>query len=101
MKTKQLIREMVWFPNIDHEVEVLLSNCLACQVKGLNTKPDPLKMSSLPPEPWRTVHMDFCGAFPSGEYLLVVIDAYFRFPEVDIVHYTKATSTISKENTFW
>ena len=96
MKTKQLIREKVWFPNIDREVEVLLSSCLACQVNGPNTKPDPLTMSSLPPEPWHTVHIDFCGPFPSGEYLLVVIDAYSRFPEVDIVHFTKATTTISK-----
>ena len=93
VKTKQLIREKVWFPNIDREVEVLLS---ACQANGPNTKPDPLTMSSLPPEPWHTVHIDFCGPFPSGEYLLVVIDAYSRFPEVDIVHSTKATTTISK-----
>ena len=96
VKTKQLIREKVWFPNIDREVEVLLSSCIACQANGPNTKPDPLTMSSLPPEPWHTVHIDFCGPFPSGEYLLVVIDAYSRFPEVDIVHSTKATSTISK-----
>ena len=53
-------------------------------------------MSVLPPEPWHTVHIDFSGPFPSGEYLLVVIDAYSCFPEVDIVHSTKATSTISK-----
>jgi len=96
VKTKQLIREKVWFPKIDHEVECLLSSCLACQANGPNPKPDPLKMSSLPPEPWHTVHIDFCGPFPSGEYLLVVIDAYSRFPEVDVVHSTKATSTISK-----
>lgn len=96
VKTKQLIREKVWFPNIDREVAVLLSGCLACQANGPNTKPDPLMMSPLPPEPWHTVHINFCGPFPSGEYLLVVIDAYSRFPEVDIVHSTKATSTISK-----
>ena len=92
VKTKQ----KVWFPNIDREVEVLLSSCLACQANGPNTKPDPLTMSSLPPEQWHTVHIDFCGPFPSGEYLLVVIDAYSRFPEVDIVHSTKATTIISK-----
>ena len=37
-----------------------------------------------------------CGPFPTGEYLLVVIDAYSRFPEVDIVHSTAAKGTISK-----
>ena len=96
VKTKQLIREKVWFPKIDHEVQCLLSSCLACQANGSDSKPDPLTMSSLPPEPWHTVHIDFCGPFPTGEHLLVVIDAYSRFPEVDVVHSTKATSTISK-----
>ena len=96
VKTKQLIREKVWFPKIDHEVQCLLSSCLACQANGPDSKPDPLTMSSLPPEPWHTVHIDFCGPFPTGEHLLVVIDAYSRFPEVDVVHSTKATSTISK-----
>ena len=96
MKTKQLIREKICFPNIDREVEVLLSSCLACQANGPNTKPYPLKMSSLPSEPWHRVHIDLCRPFPSGEYLLVVIDVYSHFPEVDIVHSTKATSPISK-----
>ena len=40
--------------------------------------------------------MDFCGPFPTGEYLLVVIDAYSPFPEVDIVHSTSAKSTTEK-----
>ena len=74
----------------------MLASCLACQANGPETRPDPLQMSPLPPEPWHTVHIDFCGPFPTGEYLLVVIDAYSRFPEVDIVHSTAAKGTISK-----
>ena len=51
-------------------------------------------MTPLPPNPWHTVHMDFCGPFPSGEYLFVVINAYSRFPEVVIVHSTFASCII-------
>ena len=40
--------------------------------------------------------MDFCGPFPTGEYLLVVIDAYSRFPEVDIISSTSAKVTVPK-----
>ncbi|XP_065054716.1 uncharacterized protein K02A2.6-like [Rhopilema esculentum] len=53
-------------------------------------------MNELPPKPWHNVHIDFCGPFPTGEYILVVIDAYSRFPEVDIVHSTSASATIAK-----
>ena len=96
VKTKQLLGEKIWFPKIDQEVEKLLDGCLACQANGPNTKLDPLQMSPLPPTPWHTVHIDFCGPFPTEEYLLVVIDAYSRFPEVDIIHSTSAKGTISK-----
>ena len=84
VKTK-LTREKLWFSKIDHEVECLLSSFLDYQANS-SDKPNPLTMSSLPPGSWHTVHIDFCGSFPAGEHLLVVIDAYSRFPEVDVVH---------------
>ena len=40
--------------------------------------------------------MDFLGPLPSAEYLMVVIDEYSRFPEVEIVTSTPARSTIPK-----
>ena len=96
VKTKQLLREKIWFPGIDDYVKRMIDTCLACQANGPENRPDPLQMSSLPPGPWHTVHVDFCGPFPTGEYLLVIIDAYSRFPEVEIVRSTSANSTIPK-----
>jgi len=40
--------------------------------------------------------MDFCGHFPSGEYLFVVIDAYSHYPEVEIVYSTSAATIFPK-----
>ena len=40
--------------------------------------------------------MDFYGPLPSGDYLLVVIDRYSRFPEVEVVRSTKAQCVIPK-----
>ena len=94
VKTKQLLREKIWFPGIDDTVQRMMKNCIACQANGPSNHPDPLQMTPLPPDPWHTVHMDFCGPFPSGEYLFVVIDAYSRFPEVVIVHSTFASCII-------
>ena len=96
VKTKQLLREKVWFPQIDKQVTALVNNCIACQANGPNVQPNQLQMTPLPPSPWHTLNLDFCGPFPNGEYLFVAIDAYSRFPEVEIVHSTCASSTITR-----
>ena len=51
-------------------------------------------MSKLPEEPWQEVSMDFNGPFKIGEYLLVVIDDYSRFREVEIVHSTSVQALV-------
>ena len=51
VKTKQLLREKVWFPGIDDNVKQKLDKCIACQANSLGSHPDPLQMSPLPPEP--------------------------------------------------
>ena len=48
-----------------------------------------------PPQPWYTFNADFCGPFPNGEKLLVVIDSYCRYPEVEIMQSTTTTAVIS------
>ena len=82
VKTKRLIREKVWFPGIDVLVEKRVKRCMACQASTHlpESSMEPLKMSKLPEGPWQHVDIDFCGPFPSGDYLLVAIDEYSRFP---------------------
>ena len=53
-------------------------------------------MTDMPTGPWETVHLEFYGPLPSGEYLLVAIDRYSRFPEVEIVKSPKASVVIPK-----
>ncbi|XP_028393568.1 uncharacterized protein K02A2.6-like [Dendronephthya gigantea] len=50
----------------------------------------------MPTHPWTTLHVDFYGPLPTTEYLLVVIDRYSRFPEVEVVHSTRASAVIPK-----
>ncbi|CAB4039796.1 PREDICTED: uncharacterized protein K02A2.6-like [Paramuricea clavata] len=96
VKTKQLLREKVWYPGIDKLAKHTVDTCLLCQANGPNSPQEPLRMTTLPPQPWHTVNIDFCGPFLGGSYLLVIIDAYSRFPEVEIVSSTSAKSTILK-----
>ena len=64
--------------------------------KGVPNPTTPLCETEMPSKPWSSLHMDFCGPFPSGESVLVVIGAYSRFPEVDILKSTTAPSIINK-----
>ena len=51
-------------------------------------------MTPLPKAPWVELGVDFTGPFPSGEYLLVVIDLYSRYVEVDCLKSTSARTVI-------
>ena len=95
-KTKSLIREKIWFPQIDNRVKSTIDHCLPCQAVGRPNPPEPITTTRMPKHPWTTLHVDFYGPLQTQEYLLVVIDRYSRFPEVDIVHSTKAAAVIPK-----
>ena len=95
-KTKALLREKVWFPKIDKLVQSTLEKCLPCKAVSKPKQPEPLSMTDMPKGPWEKIHIDFYGPLPSGEYLLVAVDRYSRFPEVEIVRSTKASTVIPK-----
>ena len=54
----------------------------------------PVQMTALPTHPWKSLRIDFCGPFPTGEMLFVMIDEYSRFPEVEIMKSTTTQSVI-------
>ena len=93
-----LLRSKVWWPGIDNQVERMIKECIPCQA-AVHQSPKrqvPLNMTELPPHPWYTVHADFCGPFPNGDKLLVMIDAYSRYPEVEIMQSTTTTAVIAR-----
>ena len=94
----KLIREKVWFPGVDMMVKEKVDSCLPCQEETTckAQRLEPLRMTPLPTAPWKELAMDFLGPLPSGDCLMVVIDEYSRFPEVEIVTSTSARSTIPK-----
>jgi hypothetical protein len=84
VKTKQLLREKVWFPRIDYKVDQLIKNCLACQSATVEKKPKEASIRTpLPAGPWQEISIDFWGPTPDGNYAVVFID-YSRYPVVEI-----------------
>ena len=55
---------------------------------------EPLNTSDLPRGPWLNLSIDFYGPLPSGQYLLVMIDEYSRFPVVEVLRSTAAETVI-------
>ncbi|XP_041471780.1 uncharacterized protein K02A2.6-like [Lytechinus variegatus] len=95
VKTKQLLREKVWFPGIDRIVERKIKQCIPCQATSASNLRDPINMSELPSGPWVNVSIDFAD-LPSGEHLLVIVDDHSRYPVVEIVTSTSAKAVIPK-----
>ena len=76
-------------------VERHCRKCLGCQaVTPVDTTP-PVKTTPMPTKPWRDLAVDLMGPLPTGESLLVTVDYYSRWIEVDVVRNT-ASSVIIK-----
>ena len=86
------------YPNVVNKKLGKLKDCVnSCHECAMNTNTNnqvPLSMSELPDGPWMNISMDFCGPIPSGEYLLVIVDEYSRFPVVEIVNNLSAEKII-------
>ena len=92
VKTKQRLRSKVWWPQMSADVEEFIRSCHGCQVVAPAQPPTPVEMTSIPKASWLVLGCDLCGPFPTGESLLVCVDYYSRFPEVDVIH--KTTSAV-------
>lgn len=95
VRTKSLLRQKVWFVGIDKLAEDVISKCMACQATTQNQHSrEPLAMSPLPAAEWTELSADFLGPLPTGEYLLVLLDEYSRFPVIEIVNSTSSLTVI-------
>ena len=95
-KTTALLREGLWFPGLGKLIKEEVGKCIACQASSQPNPPEPLQSPPMPSHAWNEVKIDFCGPFPSGHYVLVVIDVYSRYPEIEILKSTAAPKVIPK-----
>ncbi|XP_028416732.1 uncharacterized protein K02A2.6-like [Dendronephthya gigantea] len=73
-----------------------IDQCVACKAAGRPKHPEPLRMTEMPELPGSVVHVDFPRPRPTSEYLLVAVNRYSRFPEVEIVHSIRASTVTPK-----
>ena len=51
VKTKSLLREKVWFPDIGNTVKDTIARCLPCNATGRPGPQEPLQMADMPDSP--------------------------------------------------
>ena len=88
-KMKQLARSVVYWPNINKDIERVANSCTSCAEHQKNPSKPANHPWMLPERPWSRVHVDHAISF-MGENWIVVVDAYSKYP---IIHPTTAVST--------
>ena len=96
VKTKDRLRTKVWLPGMDREAERRCAECYGCQLVTKNVPPPPLKPTSMPPQPWEELALDLLGPLPAGDSLLVLVDYYSRWIEVDVIRATTSKVIVQR-----
>ena len=88
VKTKERLRTKDWWPKNDRDAERRCAECYGCQLDTKNVPPPPVKPTPLPEQPWQELALDLLGPLPTGEHMLVLVDYYSPWIEVDIIRST-------------
>ena len=80
---------------MENDAEKHCKTCYGCQLVNCPSPPEPIRSTALPTGPWRDLAIDFLGPLPTGESILIVVDYYSRYYEIDIMRSTVASKVIS------
>ena len=90
VKTKDRLRSL----NMNSMVERHCKKCLGSQAVTPAAIIPPVKTTTMPTKTWRDLAIDLIGPLPTGESLLVTVDYYSRWIEVDVVRCTTSSVII-------
>lgn len=94
-KMKSAMRRSIWWPGMDQAIERFVENCPGCRLNTMQNAPTPLRRTELPNEAWQYLAIDFMGPLPSGEQLLVIIDYFSRYVEVEFLKCTDTNHVLA------
>ncbi|XP_064621114.1 uncharacterized protein K02A2.6-like [Lineus longissimus] len=93
VKSKQLARDILFWPGMGQQIEDTVSRCTACQTARKSQPAEPMIPHNIPDLPWSKVATDMFE-YRSKEYLLTV-DYFSKFPEVCILPTLTSQSVIT------
>ena len=76
--TKNKMRERYWWSNMARDIEEVVRSCEVCQKmkpvgKSIRGPLHPIKCGY----PMQTMHVDIAGPLQRGEYIILMVDAFF------------------------
>lgn len=89
---KSMVRSLIWYPNIDSDIERLVKNCSQCQATARKPPQTRSVEWPKPPRPWSRIHIDHF--FFDNHIFLIVVDALSKYIECEIVRDTSVAETI-------
>ncbi|XP_015114936.1 uncharacterized protein K02A2.6-like [Diachasma alloeum] len=93
VKMKALARSYVWWPNIDHDIELVPKSCLLCLENGNKPPRNPLTVWKWPEGPQFRIQADFAGPI-NGKMFIIIVDAYSKWIDVREMANITSESTI-------
>ncbi|XP_046142387.1 uncharacterized protein K02A2.6-like [Osmia bicornis bicornis] len=92
-RMKQLAREYVYWPRIAQDLEHLVKRCDSCALTQRMPAKAPISPWPTARKPLERMHIDYAGPI-DGQYILVFVDAYSKFPDVGITQTISANKTV-------
>ena len=98
---RQRLRDCVWWPGINQDVELHVRHCQACLLSNKSALPvtAPLHSIPFPPKPWHTVVLNIKGELHAvasrWRYLIVAYDLHSKCLEVRAVNTVTSSAVIS------
>lgn len=80
---------------VDKDLETQVKLCRACQQQRASPARAPLHSCAWPSRRWQRVHLDFVGPFRNWMFL-VAVDAHSKWPEVCLMKFTTAATTVAQ-----
>ena len=79
-KSKSLLRESFFWPNMSKQLENLIKNCMTCKKFERNKYSEPMIPHNIPNGPWKKVGCDIF--YLCGKTYLLVVDYFSKFIEI-------------------
>lgn len=93
-RMKSIARSYAYWPHIDEDIEQFTKMCVKCACAAKAPVKAELCSWPTPSGPWERVHIDFAGP-TNGQYFLILVDAYSKWPDVIPLHVISTTATIT------